>query len=626
MATYINKNPSQFLLPLKPFFGNEPFARLIRETAINQWRLIILNIATNLLQAGSEALTLGVVFLLVEILAKPESKQTSLLPATVAIHLTGLELWLDQLSNVSLVLLLLGLAVLLQALQSTAKYFNQISVGYFAARCRTLVTQQIYGQIMRLSFACSGSYKIGDLNEYVSASQEAIRIHIENSGLLVTGLIYSITYLLILTRISSWLLIGVITIISLIWCLQKFLLPRIAAGSLTVTQSQVNLNARMTESFQALRLLHTSGKTESAARELHHNLVSLESALRRQSKRLSILSPVLGFLPILAVGSVATLAIYLLGGTKAGILPSLVTFVLSLQRLNANLGGMANNLNIVTDNYGKLTRINDILSDDNKEYRRIGGFQFEKLHRGIRFNSVIHKYLPSLPNVLNGVSFDISVGQTVAIVGSSGSGKSTIVDLLIGLYHPLDGEIEIDDTSLLALDLNSWQAKIGVVSQDTFLFNASIAENLAFGAGQSAATTQEIEAACVAAKAHEFIVSLPDGYNSVIGERGYRLSGGQRQRLALARAILKKPELLILDEATSALDTQTEVFVQEAIKTLEGSRTKLVIAHRLSTILDADQIIVLDNGSVAGSGTHMELMISSPIYQNLWAAQSKQNK
>jgi ATP-binding cassette subfamily B protein/subfamily B ATP-binding cassette protein MsbA len=208
----------------------------------------------------------------------------------------------------------------------------------------------------------------------------------------------------------------------------------------------------------------------------------------------------------------------------------------------------------------------------------------------------------------------------VALVGSSGAGKSSIADLLVGLYDATEGQILIDGTPLPDFDLISWQQHLGVVSQDTFLFNATIAENISHGS-PNASRAQIVEAA-EKAQAAGFISDLPDGFDTLIGERGYRLSGGQRQRLSLARAILRDPELLILDEATSALDTQSERLVQQAIDQFERQHTVLVIAHRLSTIVKADLICVLDKGQIVEKGSHQDLLDRKGIYAGLWKQQA----
>jgi len=190
----------------------------------------------------------------------------------------------------------------------------------------------------------------------------------------------------------------------------------------------------------------------------------------------------------------------------------------------------------------------------------------------------------------------------------------------VGLYAPSGGRIEIDGLDLARLDLASWQQRLGVVSQDTFLFNASLGENITFGC--SWATRADVQAAAAQAQAAGFIEALPEGYDTLVGERGYRLSGGQRQRISLARAILRNPELLILDEATSALDSQSERLVQQAIEQFERQRTVLVIAHRLSTIVNADTILVLERGRIVEQGSHADLLGRGGVYEDLWRQQA----
>jgi ATP-binding cassette subfamily B protein/subfamily B ATP-binding cassette protein MsbA len=276
-------------------------------------------------------------------------------------------------------------------------------------------------------------------------------------------------------------------------------------------------------------------------------------------------------------------------------------------------------LGTLNANAAPLELLNKLLEPSDKEFRSRGGIPFHKLQQGIALRNVTLQYAPELPPALRSIDLDLRRGSTVALVGSSGAGKSSIADLLCGLYNPTQGQILIDNAPLEQLDLISWQQRLGVVSQDTFLFNASIADNISFGSAN--ATRAQILAAAEKAQAANFISDLPDGFDTLIGERGYRLSGGQRQRLSLARAILRDPELLILDEATSALDTQSERLVQQAIDQFERQHTVLVIAHRLSTIVKADLICVLDKGQIVEQGNHQELLEKQGIYAGLWKQQ-----
>ena len=222
--------------------------------------------------------------------------------------------------------------------------------------------------------------------------------------------------------------------------------------------------------------------------------------------------------------------------------------------------------------------------------------------------------------ILADVSFDVAGGETLALVGPTGAGKSTVMKLLLRMYDVDEGAIRIDGQDLRDVTLQSLRKSIGYVSQETFLFYGSVRDNIAYGSFE--ATDEDIEAAARAAAAHEFVERLPEEYDTMVGERGVKLSGGQRQRIAIARAILKDPEILVLDEATSDVDTETEMLIQRSLDRLTEDRTTFVIAHRLSTVKDADQIVVLEDGHVAERGTHEELLARGGLYANLWAVQA----
>ena len=605
---------------LTPLLSQEPSSQLIISTARQRWRLLAVTLITSVVEALSEGATLAVVFMAVEVLSSTEGSRFNWSTHPLQDIWPAAASWLNNLPATSLFISLLALAVLLQGLQSLTRYFNAVSVGYFAAECRARVTALIHSQVLRFSYACSSSYKVGDLTDFVSQGPEAIRIQIVESGRLLVCLLLSITYLFLLVSISPWLLLGVAVMGGLITMLQKQLLPRIRAGSKRVAQAQVTISSRITENFQGLRLLHSSGQLEAADLRLQKSMGELRVHLRAQARRLSVVEPFTNFLPILSVAVITAISILLFGGRSSGVLPSLVTFVLTLQRLNTKFGVLASTTNILVDNSGRLGRLNQILRSEGKKFRRLDGIPFKGFERQICFQGVTLQYSSKVSPALSQVSFTVPKGQMVALVGPSGSGKSSIADLLCGLYAPTAGQIWIDDISLNQMDLSKWQQRLGVVSQDTYLFNATIAENITFGT--SRATQAQIEEACQMAQAAGFIESLPQGYDTMVGERGYRLSGGQRQRLSLARAILRDPELLILDEATSALDSQSERLVQEAIDSFERNHTVLAIAHRLSTIVKADTIIVLVNGCVVQHGTHTTLLEEDGLYKQLWEEQS----
>jgi ATP-binding cassette, subfamily B, putative efflux pump len=232
----------------------------------------------------------------------------------------------------------------------------------------------------------------------------------------------------------------------------------------------------------------------------------------------------------------------------------------------------------------------------------------------VRFEDVSFEYKEGLP-VLRNISFDAPAGTTTALVGSSGSGKSTLIGLIMAFHRPKSGRVLVDGRDLASLRLHEYRANLGVVLQDNFLFDGTVADNIAFS--RPGASRAEIEAVSKIAHCDEFIRGFPQGYDTVVGERGVRLSGGQRQRVAIARAILADPRLLILDEATSSLDSESESLIQDGLRRLRQGRTSFVIAHRLSTIRSADQILVLEAGQIVERGSHDELMALNGRYRQL---------
>jgi ABC-type multidrug transport system fused ATPase/permease subunit len=300
-------------------------------------------------------------------------------------------------------------------------------------------------------------------------------------------------------------------------------------------------------------------------------------------------------------------------------MPAFGTFGLALFRLLPSISqvGMLR-MNVMSSLpncelvYAALNTKPDHITDGQKELTAL------KSSISLEHVSFAHK---SRSKTLEDVSFTIAKGKVTAIVGASGAGKTTVVDLLLRLFDPDKGQVKVDGVDLKEYKLSSWLNKIGFVSQDTFIFHDTARSNITFGS--DGFSDEEVIKAAKEANAHNFIAEFPEGYNTILGDRGMRLSGGQRQRIAIARAMIRNPEILILDEATSALDNVSEALVQEAIKEVAKNRTVIIIAHRLSTVAGADKIIVLENGRVLEEGTHQELIAKQGAYWELYGSQPK---
>jgi ABC-type multidrug transport system fused ATPase/permease subunit len=301
----------------------------------------------------------------------------------------------------------------------------------------------------------------------------------------------------------------------------------------------------------------------------------------------------------------------------------LTTFALFAAFVGSAMGSFPDLYANVQKAVGASERVLEILEEEGEEIsiHEKDNIINKKINGDLSFDNVVFSY-PSRPEltVLNNNSFDAASGQRVAIVGPSGSGKSTMAALILQFYHPQNGTISFDGKPASEYSLTDIRNQVAIVPQDVMLFGGSIQENIAYG--KLSATKDEIIRAAQRANAHEFIMSFPEGYDTIVGERGVKLSGGQRQRIAIARALLKNPSILILDEATSSLDSESERLVQEALEELMKNRTSIIIAHRLSTIREADKIIVLEKGKIIESGSHNELIaIDQGLYRYLSALQ-----
>ena len=372
------------------------------------------------------------------------------------------------------------------------------------------------------------------------------------------------------------------------------------------------------ESLSGIKVIKSYNATNYIRRKFMEFNAQFSRLMLSMAKRQQLASPMSEALGLTAVSVLIVFggSLVMSGSLTAG---GFVGFIAVFSQITRPVRSFIDQFANVNQGIAAGERIFEVLDSQPEIQDKPDAKVLDGLHDKIEFRDVHFSY-DSTKEVINGISFDIKRGQTVALVGPSGGGKSTLSELIPRFYDPTSGDILIDGVSIKEYTQDSLRAHMSIVAQDTILFNDTIENNIAMG--RQGATHEEIMQAARVANAHDFFMECPAGYETNIGDRGAKLSGGQRQRLSIARAVLKNPEILILDEATSALDTESEKLVQEALNSLLEGRTSIVIAHRLSTIHNADKIIVIDKGKIAEQGTHAELMARNGIYAKLIEMQS----
>lgn len=504
----------------------------------------------------------------------------------------------------------------IHVLSSVAKKILCVRLG---AKMSMDLRQRVFDKIQTLSMSFMSRAKAGELMNRVTTDTNVIREFMDQCfGNMMSNLVTMIGALILMLIINWKLALLAVAFTPAVLILSRLFNKKIRKLFRTQSRKDDRMKSRLQDVLSGIRLVKSFGREKSEAEKFDRLSEELAVVNSRNEAFWAIFFPLLTLLMGLGIHFVT-----FFGGLDVlnGIMPveTLVQFTAYATMLYAPLRWMANLPRMIMRLLNSMDRIYAVLDEDPEILNRPDAVTHE-IEGDVEFRNVCFGY-NSYETVLDRVSFSVKKGEMVGLVGASGVGKSSLINLLMRLYDVDDGQIRIDGVDIRSIRTEDLHRQIGVVLQETFLFSGTVLDNIRYSCPN--ATMAEVIQAAKMANAHDFICAMPDGYNTYIGEKGYNVSGGERQRIAIARAILSDPRLLILDEATSSLDTESEELVQQAIERLRAGRTTFAIAHRLSTLRNATRIIVLDNHAVAEVGTHEELMRKKGIYYGLVTAQSK---
>ena len=502
-------------------------------------------------------------------------------------------------------------------------YSQNYLMSYVGQHVIIDIRGEVFRKLQRLSMSFYDKNKTGTIMSYVTNDVNALQgalvdntIELVTEGIILIGSICAMTYL-------DWkLTLFTILTFPVVLYFMNFFGKKIRRSGGMIQEATADITSVLQESVSSARVVKSFVREQfEIDRFERENMANLEANLKN-AKYMATLTPTIEFVAALGVTMILWFGgqNVIDGDTTAGSLVAFLAYAVNISNPVKRISRVVGNIQRAL---AAAQRVFDVL-DFPEEVRDLPDARALPAVTGsVSFEHVTFSYNAG-DEILHDLSFVAKPGQAIGLVGPSGAGKSTVASLLPRFYDCDAGTIRIDGTDIKVVTLDSLRQQVGIVPQETIMFNGTVYDNILYG--RLDATKEEIEEAAKAANAHDFIMELPDGYKTMLGDRGVNISGGQRQRIAIARAILKDPRILVLDEATSALDTESERLVQEALNRLMVGRTSIIIAHRLSTIKNADRILVLDKGKLVEDGTHDELMEKQGLYAHLYQIQYRNNK
>ena len=509
-----------------------------------------------------------------------------------------------------------GAMIMLAAVGAVLMYWNTIFSTVISSSIYKDIVTDIYNKIQTLDMEYFSSKKIGDMMTRVMTDPSNINSIILEIFDMISEIIKVVFFLGIAFYIDFDLTLGVMVVTPILVITVRRYAKRLKRSGRQRQEALDGLNSKLQETLSGIRIIRAFATEEYEINNFKKKNNSLKKIAVRSARYNAKANSIMEALNYIIIALLLMFSGYRVLRAKNFTPGDFVTIIGAISSMYTPAKRAMTRFNAISVNLSSITRVSEILEEIPNIVNRPDCIKFENFLNDINFENVDFKYKDNPEKILKDINLTVKKGETVAFVGNSGGGKSTLVNLIPRFFDVSNGSIKIDGTDIRNYDIKSLRKAIGIVPQETFLFAGTILSNIRYG--RQNATTEEIVEAAMQANAHEFIESLPDGYDTEIGERGIKLSGGQKQRIAIARAILENPQILILDEATSALDNESEKLVQDALEKLMKGKTTFVIAHRLTTIENSNKIVVIQKGEIKEIGNHNELLSKNGIYKALY--------